>query len=662
MTDNDDRAMPESPVVLICMPWDMLKYPSIQLGVLKPTLERGGIATTVRQYNLAFMEHLATTAPADRPFRLQHFIPFTRDFYSVGLGDWIFCVPPFREPSSPRDEEYLAYLRSEDVSEAQIERAKLVREQVPAFLDWCVEDVMRSKPRVVGFTTAFNQNISSLVLARRLKEHDASLKIVLGGGNCEGPMGAALHRAFPWVDVVVRGEAEGLIVDLVEDLLADRPVRPRPGVCVREHGEIVDSPEQPARRSVAMDDLCAPSYDDYFDRLERSSFRDELLPEVRLLYEGSRGCWWGQKSHCTFCGIRDLKFFSKSGDRVFDELVELSGKYGLLNIDCVDNIIDMGYFDELLPRIRDAGFDFRIFFETKSNLKREHVKLLAASGVRSIQPGIESLSSPILKLIRKGVSALQNIRLLKWCAQYKVAVGWNVIYGFPGEPAGEYAAMAEVMKSLTHLHPPALNLLHLDRFSPYHDDPARHGISITGAARHYGLLYDVDEATRNDLAYHFEYRHDDGRDPESYVGAVREVVKTWQARFGREYRGLRLRLGPGFMTIVDHRTFRVRPQFTLDPTETDIYLACDAGATAEAVVETLAKRGAKLEIGRVADFLDRSVESRLVYREGDRYLSLAVAENAEVVERFAGTAARTAERTAAHDALISIRRTAAVAS
>jgi len=41
-------------------------------------------------------------------------------------------------------------------------------------------------------------------------------------------MGAALHRAFPWVDVVVRGEAERLLPDLVRDLIAGNRIRPAP--------------------------------------------------------------------------------------------------------------------------------------------------------------------------------------------------------------------------------------------------------------------------------------------------------------------------------------------------------------------------------------------------------------------------------------------------
>ena len=64
-----------------------------------------------------------------------------------------------------------------------------------------------------------------------------------------------------------------------------------------------------------------------------------------------------------------------------------------------------------------------------------------------LQPGIESLSTPILLLMRKGVTAFQNVRLLKWCAEYGIHVFWNVIYGFWGELPEEYARLARLTPS-----------------------------------------------------------------------------------------------------------------------------------------------------------------------------------------------------------------------
>ena len=86
---------------------------------------------------------------------------------------------------------------------------------------------------------------------------DSAVAVVFGGANCDGPMGAALHRAFPWVDVVVRGEAEIVLPDLMRDLCEGRPVRPQAGLCYREDGRSI-AIDQQGGPPVPMDDVPLP--------------------------------------------------------------------------------------------------------------------------------------------------------------------------------------------------------------------------------------------------------------------------------------------------------------------------------------------------------------------------------------------------------------------
>jgi ribosomal peptide maturation radical SAM protein 1 len=615
-------------VLLVSMPWDALWLPSIQLGTLQSLLERAGIPTSVRSFKLDFMEHcVRATAgrPPDERLGPSDYRAIGAKYTRTGLPDWVFAVPPYLDTGSS-DAAYFQSLRAEGLSARILATARAMRALVPAFLDDCVEAVLRAGPGMLGFTTTFSQNVPSLVLAKLVKARAPTLPIVLGGANCEGPMGAALHRAFPWVDVVVRGEAERVLPDLARDLLAGRPPRPQPGLCYREGTRSIAVESAPAA-PVEMDDVPLPTFDEYFERLGKSSFAAEVVLDVALPYESARGCWWGAVSHCTFCGLNGLSmaFRSKSPDRVLSDLVELTARYGRLAIGVVDNIVDLRYLRDVLPRLRDGGHDLNLFVETKSNLKREHVQLLREAGAASVQPGIESLSTPILGLMRKGVTAFQNIRLLKWCAHYGVRPVWNVIYGFPREPAREYARMADVVPSLTHLDPPRLHRLVLDRFSPYHIDPARFGLEVTGPLPHYRLLYPADEATVGDLAYAFEYRHADGRDPERYVARLRAAIDAWQANRVIGYRSLRYRRGPGFLVIQDRRPNLEPADYSYGEREASIYLACEDGATAAEVWRGLAPRQrAGLRLRDVQEFLDEMVVRRLAYGEGGRYLSLAL--------------------------------------
>lgn len=613
-------------VVLITMPWDALYVPSLQLGTLQAVLDRHGFSSRIRQLNLAFMEHLAAaSASRDRPLTVDDYRLVSTSF--SGAGDWIFAIPPFRTPTAEGDAAFFAYLDARGLA-ASIPLFGWMREQAASFVELCADAVLADAPRIVGFTTAFTQSVASLVLARRLKQRDPSLHVVFGGHNCDGAMGAALHRAFPWVDVVVRGEGEVVFPEVVRALLAGREMPDRPGLCVRRDGASLAIPEAPG--SVRMDDVPLPRFDTYFADLEAASFRDQLAGDVSLAYESARGCWWGEKSHCRFCGISrmDMPFRSKTASRVYDDMITLARTYRRTEFMVVDYILDLDYLRDLAPRLRDAALDLDIFYETKANLRRDQLVAMRDAGIRRIQPGIESLSTPILQLMSKGVTALQNLRLLKWAAELDLHVTWNLLYGLPGEPPEEFERMARLVPLIAHLQPPAtLARLELDRFSPYHADPARFGLEIVGPRRHYAMIYPVDDrATLADLAYNFEYRHADGRDPEGYIGALRAAVKPWMLRQAR--RALVWSRGPGFITIVDQRPGLPHARYTLDDTEAAIYLACDAGATVAQVREALVAQGRDVpDAAEIAEFLAELAAAGLIYQERGRSLSLATARS-----------------------------------
>ena len=476
-----------SRVRLISMPWDQLEHPPIQLAILQTVLERDGIDAEVHCLGLDFLDHcIALTAegPPDERLGVADYdlvVELSRD---VGLGDWIFT-----ESTEDNDAGYVRWLSEHPVAERDIEIARRFRALVPSFLDRWAETLTAAAPAVVGFTTGADQTAASLALARRLKARRPDVRIVFGGANCQGVMGAALHRAFPWVDAVVRGEGERVLPGLVKDLLAGGPCRPQPGLCYRDGERSVAVPE--GGDPVALDDVPVPRYDAYFARLAASPAAAEIRPRVTLLYESARGCWWGARSHCTFCGISDqaLAFRSKRPERVVQELLELTARYDTPRVLVVDYILDRRYFREVLPHLRDAGAGLRMFCETKANITKADVRLLREAGFVSIQAGVESLSDPILKAMRKGVTAFQNVRLIKWCAEVGVKLFWNVLYGLPGEPPEEYARMADVMRSLVHLEPPRLVPLALDRFSPYHERPEAFGLIPLGPRRDYEFIH-----------------------------------------------------------------------------------------------------------------------------------------------------------------------------
>ena len=623
----------DAPVRLVSMPFKDLRHPPIQLGILESCLARAGVKARSHTFELAFMEHLhrSTSDANDAPLiSISDYNHVAGEDFVVNLGDWIFNVPPYAEPSV-RDQEYLDFAAASGISAESIATAVRMRKLVPDFLVAAADELLSGNPRVIGFSSVFQQNVPSLVLAKMLKARDPSLTIVFGGGNCDGPMGAALHECFPWLDVVVRGEGERAFVEVVLDVLNRRAIRPQPGLCYRRGGKRIIVP-QDHEPQVPMDEVPAPIYDEFFDRLAVSPLREELSSHVAILFESSRGCWWGAKSHCTFCGLNGtlMKFRSKSAERVVEEILSFAERYKCLNFVAVDDIIDLGHIRDLLPRLAAAGYDLQLFYETKANLKKDQIRAFRSAGADRIQPGIESLSTPILRLMRKGVTSLQNVRLLKWCAEIGVTPAWNILYGFPGEPQAEYQRMSELVPSLVHLEPPHFGPVQMQRFSPYFDHPAEFGIELTGPEEQYRYLYDVSPRQLGDIAYDFGHRYLDGRDPETYVASLRDAVERWQ-RLSREGRGsLDYRHGPGFLVIADRRAGLEAADYILEAAEAKLFLGCEAGATPAQLAEKLkADGGACFDAEEIEEFLDELVDARLMYREGDLFLGLAIAANGD---------------------------------
>jgi ribosomal peptide maturation radical SAM protein 1 len=615
-------------VALVCMPWHTLSSPSIQVGTLQAVLEEAGIVCRAHSFHVAFQEHLLARAPGGGLLTPREYEDVSGLWGNHGVGDWVFAVEPARARSAERDRRYRKLLRENGATEELLAKLARTRAAVPEFLERCADEVLAGEPDVVGFTTVYSQTWPSAALAHAIVRRAPRVKVVLGGASCEGPMGRAMLEAFPWIDAVARGESETLVVDLVRRLASGGDLGAVPRLCHRRGGEVVETDAAP--EPVELDDIPVPSYFEYFERLAHTTHLVRAI-EPQIPFETSRGCWWGEKHHCTFCGLNGLDMASRhrSPDSAFELLTELAARHRRHDFVAVDNILPLEYFDSLLPRLAAAAPDLGIFYETKANLTRERVALLRAAGVRAIQPGIESLSSPVLGLMKKGVTGLQNVRLLRWCAEHGMRVIWNLLYGFPGERAEHYAETAALLPSLAHLEPPNLSALALYRFSPYFERPEEHGLRVTRPLAHYRLLHDLPDEGLADLAQVFEHEYADGRAADAFLGDVREGVERWRRDFERNRGALRCRRGPDFLTITDARTTTAGGgdvlRYELDEAEARVYLACDAGAGVGAIERELTQAdGAALARVEIEALLDEMVAARLMLREGERYLALAL--------------------------------------
>ncbi len=401
-----------------------------------------------------------------------------------------------------------------------VERLCQIEEALGPWVERVAQAVAELGAPIVGCTTSFEQTNASLSILDRLSSIDSGIVTLLGGANCEGPMAEGLASLAPGVDYVFSGESESTLPDLVERVLSGE----RPTVRVRRGQPVLD-----------LDRLGTPDFSQFFDQFESFLPREQQLKQsVRLPYETSRGCWWGEKSHCTFCGLNgeSMAFRCKSPDTVVRDLTSMVDRTSVREIFMVDNIMPHSYHSTLLPRLSRVEPLLQIFYELKSNLTHEQLKGLVSAGVRTIQPGIEAVDSELLRLMKKGVSARQNLALLRSARSLGMDVRWNLLWGFPGDRLESYERTLAMVPLLQHLQPPTgLCHLSIDRFSPYFERAAEHGISRLGPMSGYRRVF-PDGADLDTLAYHFEaeYEAASHRHPE-VLHAIEEAVEAWRGRW-----------------------------------------------------------------------------------------------------------------------------------
>ena len=506
----------QSEVLLVRMPFDYLYKPSLQLSLLKAGLERNGISAAVMYENLRFAKRIGAVLYClianEDPRRLSL------------VGEWLFSEALFSEKHGDAN-GYIKMLSS-NYPENFVSAVSNAKQEVSSYLDECVDRIIQRSPRIVAFATLSDQiarqTVASLALMKRLNGKYPDVVTVIGGPNWDQLMAEEAMHQFSFLNAVIAGEMDEAFPQWAISFLNSEKTINLPGVYIRNSELPTINHALPVRN---LDALPTPCYDDYFDQLKASSL-DHYDPP-RIVFETSRGCWWGEKSQCTFCGLNgtSISYRSKSPERALSEILSLAKKYPEVSISAADWILNMKYFNNFVIELSQLDPKLDLFYEVKSNLSKEQLRMLRDAGVESIQPGIESFSNQILTHIKKGSTGLKNIQMLKWCKEFGIQASWLLLFGFPGEPHEEYSKMAEWIPLISHLEPPAYcGPFHLDRFSPYFEQPAQFGIRNVKPWPAYQYIFPFEEQSIVNLAAFFTY----DSEKLDYAARFAEEVHKWE--------------------------------------------------------------------------------------------------------------------------------------
>lgn len=607
-------------VALVNMPFSYSKYPSIQLGTLSALLKSQGIPVDCHHLNVRFAHKIGVP--------LYEMICEKRALF----GEWLFSYLLFRD--NPKRAEYPRVFKPvfEQIARQSGQPIGYFEEMAtriaPQFLTQAMTSMDWGQYKVVGFTSTFDQNVASLTMAKLIKDLYPDVKIVFGGANYDGEMGMEYFRAFPFIDHVVVGEGEEAFPALVRQILAGKADGFPNGVAYRQGGELRLVPNASLFSDFAK--TGPPDYDDYYHLLAELGDSAQGLDRV-LLYEGSRGCWWGEKHHCTFCGLnaQSMKFRAKSSEQVAQEMTYLSHRYDTARFRLVDNIIDMKYVENLFGKFAAAHCDLDVFIETKSNLHKSQIRMLAAGGVKCMQPGLESLSLNQLRSMDKGVTPMQNIICLKWSFYYRVTVSWNILLGFPGETNEDYRRQIDLIPSLLHLQPPeATGKFWLERFSPYYTRPHEYGVRMTGPGMAYEYVYDSRQVDLKKIAYDFEYELENWPvDPYVYQELV-SAIEAWQRLYASNDRPfLYYSKALDYVTVYDGRNPKAPARQRYDGLAALVIEICNEAAKSPEQIRAAVTGRSDVSDEALTPVLHDLTARRVLYEERGKYFTLAIPEN-----------------------------------
>lgn len=279
---------------------------------------------------------------------------------------------------------------------------------------------------VVGFSCMANLLPYTLLVARRLKELHPQKTIVLGGVGPFGVEELILER-FPWVDVVVRGEAEHTALELMEalpDLARLKRVR---GLSFRSNGTIERTPERP--RIQELDAIPLPAY----QRLDFAHY--DAFGVIT-----ARGCPY----ECSFCSVTPIwghQATHRSHESVIDEMHLLHEEYGVEHVLFQDEFFysSEAKILDFCDRLEASGLPVTWKCFGRVNLVTERaMRRMAEAGCVQLRFGIESASDRVLERVVKGFSFRDALRVVTEAVKIFPSVETFFIWGFPFEEMEDF--------------------------------------------------------------------------------------------------------------------------------------------------------------------------------------------------------------------------------
>ena len=322
----------------------------------------------------------------------------------------------------------------------------------PQFHHQIAELIAEIGPDVIGFTTMCNSYPQTLTLARCCKDLLPSVKVILGGPQATAVDAATLQH-FPWVDLIVRGEADVTFPDLI-DYWATGQGEPGDiaGLCWRDNRGVCHQTE--SHPLLDLNRLPYPAYDLY---------PAEQMSSSPVPVEAGRGCPFA----CTFCSTNlffSRKYRIKTPDRLLAEMTYLHDTYGYRKFDLIHDMltVDKGWVRNFARLLIDGKHGFTWGCSARVDcVTPDLLDEMAAAGCVGIFFGIETGSQRLQPIVEKKLHTEQVLPTLQRCARLGMKPTASFITGFPDETEEDALDTLDMALDVLELSPETKTQMHL---------------------------------------------------------------------------------------------------------------------------------------------------------------------------------------------------------
>lgn len=494
---------------------------------------------------------------------------------------------------------------------------------------------------LVGFSVVHQQVYSSIYCAKYIDRFYGNFKNVFlfGGSSTMLPSVRKAFRTFEVPGFFLMGEGEKRLRTVIEKILQtgkedfsrlEERIASINGVV-----PILSEETSCSEKSLVLgqledlNQLPLPDLDEYFRSArqvcaDRDTFRF-LMQSIQIPVESTRGCFM----KCDFCGFNYswCGFRQKSVSLIVDQVKALTRKYPARTVRFVDSTCDT-WAEKYAEVLIDSHSLIPSYLELRANHPETFWTKLALSGAESIQIGIESFSTPLLKRMKKGTTAVQNVLGLKYLKELGIRSTGNLILWHPRSTTVDVIETKRVTENIPHFGKVNLAIFGLTHGSPLVDqlaDVDRKILTLEGL----GAVPQELEAYLVGIYYNL---------PKG-LRLERKMVSAW-SKFTRWYEKLYLSQSDfqgtllvnhddsNLLSFSDTRMGRNR-LFSLKGKEVKVYTLCHRGGTLKALALEL-----DMTLERAKELVESWIKSQILVKVDHYYIATALRHRDELINNY----------------------------